>query len=444
MGLFKSIFKSDIDPKPQLTIQFGRFSDSHKAADNYDAWDAALKLHEQEEYMLSYERFFRYIVDPKIDSVTYTEKGGKWHFQLYQGSKLITGTADYQKIVAEAKVASMQESHLGVLRKLLEDNFELKYSRYALDGEQNIVLTFSSSSLDASPYKLYHALKELGTAADKTDDILIAKHEGLLPINTHHVRDIPRKEKDIKYDFLTTAIDQCYEALKNTNLNILKHPGAVSYAYLDLIFKLDYLLKPEGYTMDAVIRINNLFFKDNAQPLEDKNRRIRHELDKIRELSATDFHRELYEVRSTFGHTTPSGPNRIKEYIVSELKNMDWYHNEGHQYFSLAIPSYIVGYSLYNYAMPQPLRRLLHLFYKVIEYPYFIALGSTVEYVKDDLSLHKKNIKKAISSICEDAADDYTELQPNMQQIQFGDIHAFAKSYLLLIADLDFTRKDER
>lgn len=444
MGFLKNLFKSGSIEAAEPKIQFGRFSDSYKAAVHYDAWDLALQLYQKGEYMAAYKQFFLYLEDPSGDSVTYQERGGKWHFQLYQGSKLITGIADYQKFTAEAKVAQMQSPHIGVLRKLLEDNFELKYSRYALDKKQNIILTFSSSSLDGSPYKLYYALKELGTIADKIDDILIANHKDLLPINTHHVRDIPRKEKEIKYKLLTTTLQQCEEAVAKTRLDVAKHPGAVSYAYLDTIYKLDYLLKPEGYMMDTARRINDMYFKDTAQTLAEKNRQIAYELAQLKKIPMDAFFKELYEVRSTFGQTTTSSPSRIREFITSELKNMDWYHEEGHYYFSLAIPSYIVGYSLYNYALPVPLRRLLHLFYRIIEYPFFRELGSKKQFVKANKSLSKKNIKKEIRDICANDHDDYVALVPSTGMLNYTDIHAFAKSYLLMIAKLDFTRKDKR
>ena len=59
------------------------------------------------------------------------------------------------------------------MRRLVESNYVLEYSRYGLDDDDNLVIKFDTSALDASPYKLYYALKEVAANADKQDDLLL-------------------------------------------------------------------------------------------------------------------------------------------------------------------------------------------------------------------------------------------------------------------------------
>ena len=87
--------------------------------------------------------------------------------------KKAVGKANIEKVTIEAKIAKTDTLNIGFMRRLLERNFQLRYSRFALDEENNITIRFDTSVLDGSPYKLYYALKELTTNADKLDDLLI-------------------------------------------------------------------------------------------------------------------------------------------------------------------------------------------------------------------------------------------------------------------------------
>ena len=80
-----------------------------------------------------------------------------------------------QKLRCSARIAKGEQLNVGLLRRLIEHNYGLKYSRYALDAEGYITIVFDTFLLDGSPYKLYYALKEIATHADKQDDLLISE-----------------------------------------------------------------------------------------------------------------------------------------------------------------------------------------------------------------------------------------------------------------------------
>lgn len=444
MGFFKNLFSGTKPTENLPTIQFGRFSDSYKEEEKYDDWDKALILFEKADYLQTYRYFFSYLADEQKQNITFEQKGSEITFSFYQGSKLISGTADGKKFYAEAKIASLVHNDIGVFRRLLEENFQLRHSRYAIDSDQCLTIIFSTFALDASPYKLYYALKELATTADKTDDVLVSRYEALESINTHHVRAISTEEKTTKYNFLKAALQETTDIIARCRLDFGKHPGALSYVYLDLVYKIDYLLKPEGYTMDLVASLTKDYFQENTKSIEDKNEALRKALQKLEMHPQEAFFEELYEVKSTFGTTSPSGQKRIVAFIKDEVSNMDWYLDNGHQSIALAIPSYIVGYCLYSYSMPLPLRALLELFYRVTEYSYFEDLGYNDSFVADSSNLSPAKIKTALRGIFARYIDDYDSLDKNLRSLQFHTIFDFAKSYLMLIADLDYTRKDLR
>lgn len=442
MGFFDYFFsKKNTDTGPK--IQFGRFSDAYKEEIKYDAWDKALEQYENEEYIESYKSFFTYLLDESAHNVTFQEKDGRLHFEFYQGSKKIEGKADNMSITAEAKIAKTEKLHIGFLRRLLEENYQLRYCRYALDVDNNITAIFTSHIIDGSPYKLYYGLKELSTYADKKDDILISEFKTLKPINNGHVRHVDASEKRIKFNYKNTNIQRALDTIDNSKLNIDHFPGAESYIYLDLVYRLDYLLKPEGNTMELIDNIHNLYFQNKEVSPNQKNRIIRKELKQILDIPQGEFDKEIYDVKSTFGITQPSGLKRIQEFIDSEIKNMDWYYQNGHTVYALSIPSYIVGYSLFNYSMPAPMRDLFNLFYQIMEYTFFADLGIQGQY-RTEKGVNISRIKKEIKSIISLHADDYPNIKIDLRKLSFLDICDFNRTYLEIIKNINFQRKDMR
>src|SRR5690606_33936341 len=113
-------------------------------------------------------------------------------FVLHQGSVLVRGEIDEEKVSAEIVLAGMPEPSIPVMRRLLELNFNLYYSRCAVSGDK-ICMRFDTDLVTATPNKLYYGLKELATKGDKQDDLLINEFGFLLPLNTGHVTEIPEE-----------------------------------------------------------------------------------------------------------------------------------------------------------------------------------------------------------------------------------------------------------
>ena len=440
MGFFDYLFS----PKQANTqkIQFGRFSDAYKEEEKYDSWDQALVDFENKSYLDSYRNFLHYLGDDSAENLLYKDRGTHIDFKLFQGSKIVVGSISDKKILAEAKIATVQKRHIGFMRRLLEENFQLKYCRYAFDQDGNITMVFASDTVDGSPYKLYYALKELATRADKKDDVLLSEFENLKPINNKHVREISEQEVQIKYDYMHQEINTVFDFINDSKLSFVRHPGAESYLYLDLIYRIDYLIKPEGDIMEIIDKIHNLYFHDKMKPPSEKNSIIRKHLEKILEISSERFNNEIYEVKSTFGITQPSGQERIQHFIDGELKNMDWYYQNDHREVALSIPLYIIGYSLYSYSMPAPLREMCHLLYRVTQEEYFQKLGINNE--KSNTLFNVRSVTKELKRITRYYGETYPEMRIKSDGLLFDNLCLFSKTYLMMIKRINFSRKDNR
>lgn len=428
--------------KPSLKvpdIEFGRYSDSYKSEAKYDAWDRSIEEFEKANYFSSFENFFQYLADDQNFNVSYKLDGEQLTFEILQGSKRITGFANTYTFKAEGKIAFAEKLSIGLMRRLIESNFSLKYGRYCLDNQQNISVVFDSITLDASPYKLYYGLKEIALAADKQDDLLIEEFDILKPINTTHIIDIPELEKDIKLAFLRKKTTEILNFVKEGKLNPVQYAGGITYLLLDGIYKLDFLIRPEGYTMEAFERMHRSFFATDGLNNQQKNFQILKELKALQERPDVKIRGELYRTISTFGILGATNHDRLKDLIHGELVNMVWYAENGYDEIALAVPGYIVGHALFNYSLPEPDKDLFLLYYQVTEMEYFQQLGFNIAYIING-KINKSEIRDAIQDITQRWKTQYPKLSPDLNLLNFTNKISFMGSYLQMMATLDLTK----
>ena len=442
MGIFSKIFGKHQEKIKQPDIQFGRYTDAYKSDAKYDAWDKAIKKFEGKSYLDSIKLFFEYLRDDELGNVEYEEQDVKILFNLYQGSKKITGYANQEKFIAEGKIAKVDALNIGFLRRLLEQNFNLKYGRYCLDKEGDMSIVFDTLSIDGSPYKLYYALKEVSLAADKQDDILIEEFDELTRVNTGHIIDLSDHEKTTKAKYIKKSINSVLKEIESGKLNPTQYPGGITYLLLETIYRLDFLTRPEGTTMEAFERMHRQYFSSDGLTTIKKNHVLVGELKKILDRSDRKLKDELYRTISTFGIINPSNHERFSNFVEGELNNMDWYLENGYEKVALAIPGYICGYSLFSYSMPEPDRDFLLLYFQITEWEYFLDLGFQIPYYIRESGLQKQAIKEAIFNIIELHKPKYHKLHAPIKKLNFSSLPMFAKSYLEMVASMDLSRKE--
>lgn len=444
MGLFDRLFGNGAEEQAQPKIKFGRYSDSYKRPESYEAWDTALEKFEEQEYLDAYRAFFNYLRDESEDNVKLREVEGGIYFDLFQGSKKISGFVDEHKLRVESKVAHTEKFRVAFMRRLVELNYELEYSRFALDQDGNITIVFDTYTIDGSPYKLYYALKEVATKADKQDDLLLDEFQSLQPVDVEHLEMMSREEKEVKCNYIQEQIRETLEEVDNGKLNKDKYAGGVAYLLLYLIYKLDYLVKPEGFMMEVLERLHRLYStKDDKKSMAELNQVICRELRTLQDRPREEFYKEMYRVPATFGITMPVSHDRVVSLIDAELHQMDWYLDNGYDKIALSIPGFICSYCMFIYAIPQPGRELFHLYFQITESDYFRDLGFTNYYY--DTTTHtfdKKAIKRAIRRIVDKHRDHFHKLIFPTGSLDFSSLARFARSYFQIIRNLDMTKVD--
>ncbi|WP_282776687.1 hypothetical protein [Phaeodactylibacter xiamenensis] len=441
MGLLDRLFRNAVQHTEQPSIRFGRYTDSYKAPSRYDAWDRAQDLFEEEQFLESYKHFLLYLRDDEEDNVHWKEIPGGLEFELYQGSKKLTGKATPHKIRVQAPVVKAESFNIGVLRRLLEQNFDLKYCRFTLDPEGNIVIVFDTYTLDGSPYKLYYALREAAIKADKQDDLLIEEFRNLQPVEITHLKELPQEEKEAKYRYIKQAIGGVMQEVEHGALDCKRYASSYGYLLLDLIFRLDYLIKPEGFMMETLEQLHRKYYENDGKNTAGKNEDLCKGLKALAERPAEDFYREMYRGCSTFGITHTVNHDRVVSIINGELYHMDWYLENGHERMAMAIPGYIVGFCLFNYAVPKPDRDLFHLYYQITEPAYFGDLGFTVKYLDDSTQQpDKRAIRRAINKIVDENKGSFPNFSFPTGSLDFSSLPRFARSYLTIMKSLNLVK----
>lgn len=440
MSFFEQIFGWGKKPE-RPDIPFGRYTDAYKTEAQQQAFDRSLELFDEGKHMEAYLDFMTYLKDPQSDNIEWREENGALHFQFWQGSQRVSGVATSEKVKVESKIARAGDLNVGFLRRLMEANFNLKFSRFALTPENELAILFDTHAADGSPYKLLYALRELAIHADKQDDLLLDEFKTLSPAQERTYGDIPEAEKEVKYNFIRRKIEEVFAELDKAKPDPNTYPGTYAYLLLALAFKLDYFVRPEGFMMDAMERIHGIYFAKNDRTPQVKVTNVRREFQKLLDRPKDAFFKEMYRTRSTFGINPAVNHDTIANLIEGELANMEWPLQQNHHALALAVPQYVAGFALFHYAPPKPDRELLHLFFQIMEPAFFRELGFDTPFAAEAGRFERGEILKEIKNIAERNRYQYPYLKPDASRLDFDSPVLFARSYLLMIKELNLTRE---
>ena len=440
MSIFNRLFGSGKNTALP-DIPFGRYTDAYKSDVQQKAFDRSLELFDEGKHMEAYRDFLTYLKDPQADNIEWREKDNLLEFEFWQGSQRITGTANSEKVKAESKIARAEDLNVGFLRRLMEANFNLKFSRFALAPDNVLTILFDTHVADGSPYKLLYALRELAIHADKQDDLLLDEFKTLKPAQERTYGDIPAAEKEVKYKLLQSKIGDVFAEMDKAKPDPNTYPGTYAYLMLALAFKLDYLIRPEGFMMDTLERVHGIYFAKNDRTPQVKVTSIRREFQKILDRPKEDLFKEMYRTRSTFGINPAVNHDSIVSLIDGELPNMEWPLQQNYDVLALAVPQYIAGFALFHYAPPKPDRELFHLFFQIIEPAFFQELGFEISYSDAEGRLNRSEIVKGIKHVAERNRAAFPYLRPHTERLDFASRVLFAKSYLLMMKELNLTKE---
>jgi len=426
-------------PETRPAINFGRYSDNNKTLEKTNQWTNADNLFKEKKYPESIDAFFDYLRDDGANNVILKRNGTDFNFEIYQGSKIVRGTGNAERMQAEVSLAKMPQPSVAVMRRLLEQNFSLYYSRYSLDGER-LCMRFDSEISTANPNKLYYALKELATKADKQDDLLVQDFSSLQSLDTDHVQPVPDAEKETKFAFTQKWISETLQYIQL--LDAEKFSGGIAYMLLTLAFRIDFLICPEGTMQAELEKIPLLYFAKDEKPATEKNNAMIDAWKTFQAKPKEDFFKNIFRSRSSFAIVAPQNYSAIVDAVKAANANMVWYRDNSYPLIAQQVCEYGISFCQYSYSLPKPLTELFQLFMQVGYADYFTSLGFSTElYNGSTGKFNNEAIIENVNVIVVAWQKKYPKLEFKTQNLKFDNLTNFNNSFAAEIEVLNFDSK---
>jgi hypothetical protein len=421
-------------------IRFGRYSDSYKQAENYEAWELSLQAYERNEFLECCRQFLIYIYDKKENNVQWREQDSTIEAALIQGSQKVTIhiSADYFR--AESHIAKADNLSIGLMRRLLEQNNTLNFGHFGLSPDNELSAIFTTSALDGSPYKLYYGLKEIALISDKQDNLLLEEFKNLQVIDESLRGEMSENEREIKYNYVVKTLENAFSIIDNIDLNLEQHTKIMGYALFDALFRIDYLTCPEGVVMETIERAFRKYNEADNKSVVQKNLQLRKDAQDILNRPKNLHLHEMYRVTATFGIAETATHERIKEAIDASIGNADWYERNNYPQVAQSVYDYIVGFLFFSYAMPRNDKKALDLYFEINETAYFQQLGFNTKYRNADNTLNKNEIEKRLLAIFQENKATFPHAKFDTTELNYSNDLYFSKTYLLMLSKLDMTK----
>jgi len=427
-------------PEPELTgpasvISFGRYSDNNKTVEKTKRWTASDNYFKSHQHYESMDAFFDYLKDNATNNLEYSRNGETAEFKLFQGSKIVEGRVKDGQLTAQVKLARMQQPSVAVMRRLLEMNFGLYYSRFALD-ETELCMRFDTSVATANPNKLYYGLKELATKSDKQDDLLVSDFATLEAVGHEHVSEIPEQEKQTKYDTLQAWIAETLEKIASVDAN--NFSGGINYLLLTLAYRIDFLIVPEGGLLNDIEKVVAIYFNKDERAIIEKNHDMIEAFKTLQSKPKEDVFKSLFRSKHVFSIVAPPGNKAISDVIDESNKNMQWYKANNHDYFANKVMEYGLAYSQYSYSLPKPMTELFEVFMR-INYPdYFKALGQNdALYNPASKTFNQSAINSRVKSIIDQWKTKYPRMVFNTHNLSYANLVLFNESFTTQVQNIN-------
>jgi hypothetical protein len=420
---------------PEKTILFGRYSDNNKTRQKIARWTDADNLFKEKKHPESITAFFDYLKDDAVNNVTEEQNGNTRIFTIHQGSKTVKVQVGPETLAAEVSLAQMPEPGVAVMRRLLDQNFNLYYSRYALDGNR-LCMRFESDVTASSPNKLYYGLRELATKADKQDDLLVQDFQNLKSIDTAHIAALPENEKEIRYKYLKQWIAETLDMIAAVDAD--KFSGGISYLLLTLIYRIDFLVMPEGALLRELEAINSLYWLNDNRQATEKNRDMMEAFRKIGAKTAEEVYPSLFLASYTFSIVAPTAYKNISDSIQKANNNAIWYRDNQYPGWAAKVVEYGLAWCQYSFSLPRPLTEIFTLFMRVNNPGYFKELGLSKRVTDDNGLPVAAEISAAIKGICAIWKEKYPKLDFNTVKLKYDSLANFNFSFTGEVELLNF------
>ena len=425
--------------KHDLKHTFGRGINANISADEEELFIQSAEAFERKEILNAYELFFKSLInyndEESNENITFTREDDKLNFVIYQGSAKITGVVTKEHLYAQAIIVKKTDANVALKRYILERNYQLTYACY-FNNDEYIMLKLYHDNLTMSPQKVFYPLRELTLNADFDKEHIKSEFPDIELEDTIHVKDMDEDELKIKYDYLHKWIDELEEKVLTLPSN--DNASMQAFLYLNILFKIDYLLVPRYKLYQKMSKTIVEYFSEENLTIESKNEELKRYVESLKEISFDEFSKNFYIAKYTFNPTDKTSQEEVINFISESLAKIRWYKNNRYTQVIPTIYRYIAFYTLFNYGLNPVLRELLHTLVEIQNPDFFQALDYTPLYDNENETFRNRTIISRIDDIIAPHQERYKSLESFSSELNFNSINEFSNSFYLHLQNLNF------
>ncbi len=429
-----------IGAQPKQLHQFGRTFNGQVNPKEFELFSAASEAFQEGKVLTAYTHFLNSLQNYSHGNpnppLPLKPPGDSLDFELTQGSAIIIGTVNDKTIEAYADIVLNADLHVAVKRRLLERNYHLTYARFYFHKDR-VRLKITLDNATMTPQKIFFPIREIALNADFEKEFIASEFPDSTLLDMHTALPIDDTVKHSKYDFMHRWINECEASIKRLPSN--DNTGMISFTYLELLLKIDYLIVPHGQTAQKIAQHLTDYYGDDSSLVENKNTKLQTYIQTLNDVTYDTFAPQLYNTFVTFDPMERASQEEIISFIDESLMKVRWYKSNRYPHVIPTIYNYMVFYMLYNYGLHPAFYTLLHLFVEINHSEYFKILGFSPLYDTKKKQLEIRKIKGRIDDAITPYKSKYKQLEPFGEKLTYSSLSEFNHGFLLQIKHLDFT-----
>jgi len=439
MALFNKFFKkSSADDKVVLPdVEFGRYLSCNKSPSIYRKYNESIRLFDAGKYNESIDVLMDYLNDSSQENIVSGKFSNQQQYKILQGIQKVHLEIIDDEISIYTRLGRYEQLNPSLFRYILSKNYNFHYSCYAIDNSE-IILKSNSKIRETSPEKLFFVLKEVAMNSASDSESFI-KEFNLIPNIDKPL--IPEKFSNVKIKYLKLWITETLDIIGKMDQE--KDLVIISYYLLTLLFRIDFLLAPEG---EVKLLLNKSLISYNQKNLSSTSRfdSIKSYLNEVLQLPSNDLINSFVKYKYTFSIIEASSHKLVYEFILKQLdENTKLTSRPSDKSYSDCLNEYIIGYCMYYFGVYPATKKLITLIYNLLYPEFFREMGFVNNFYDEKLnSLNKVEIENEIKRIINDERKDYPHLGIVSVNLNYNSLPSFCRSLLNEITYLNFTQPE--
>lgn len=414
-----------------LPVKFGEYNQNAKTQEQFENWYQANENFRQKKYKEGILNMLSYLYDAAEQNVQYAPYEDGISFEIFQGSTKLEGSYLNETFYANNVIAGLENISPVVMRKALDKNGKLLYSKIGLDDNNRLLMILDIPAKDLNAEVVYYGVREALLQTDEMDDAL-ADNFGRKAVTVLHdfKHPVPPEEAHLKYRYFIKWIEETLELLSRNNRSGLHESSA--FLTLNLLHRIHYLCATKGGLNTRLFNINTVYWRN----VQDKKLSIAEVLQKqiqmfaeLKKMNEVEFAQYLYRTRDTF---TGRGALDIPG-MADEIKNGVYqaksFKKQGMDDYAFRIIEYSIGNLVFDFNVPLIVLDLYHLQMMVLHRDFFTELGMMPPVFKEDgITLNAEFVLSWLDKSKERGKIHFPDLQLDVSTINFDDTYSFCES----------------